>query len=417
MAKIHRKYKYLGQNWPGSETILELVKRACGLFIWIHTVYLFLKQRDAGARLKTVLSLQTFENAESELDKLYTKALLDHPDISDSVFYDRFQQIVGGMVVLFDPLSSASLDSLLHLSFHSDDIVLSLQSFLHNTDGDIVRFIHPSFPEFLSDKARCQNDRLRIDRNFQHGALAKACLAKMHETLQKNICDLDSSKLHSDIGDLEEQIVRNISEELQYACQYWAHHLSSMSELDADVLELVKRFFNDNLLHGLEILNLLQKMTLTLLSLDLVLAKLENQLIFVVVHIYDSALPFAPKNTPLYKTYLSKWENHIKVLSSTLLQWSALITVCEGHSGSVYYVAFSPDGSKFVSGSGDTTLCLWEAKSGAAIGKPMKGHSDVIYCVAFSPDGSKIVSGSSDNTCSEGPMQCMAVRFLFFFLT
>ncbi|TDL23239.1 WD40 repeat-like protein [Rickenella mellea] len=435
MTKIARRYKYLGNNWPGSEAILDFVRKACGLFIWIHTVYLFVMQRDAGAWLKVALSPQPLADVESELDKLYTKALLDHPDVSDSVFYDRFQKVVGGIVVLYDPLSSASLDSLLKLSFYSDDIVSSLQSFLYNTGDDTVRFIHPSFPEFLSDHTRCKDDKLRIDKDFQHCELAKACLAKMHEMLRKNICNLDSSQFNSEIVDLDERIKKNISKELQYACQHWAYHLASLSELDTQVYELVKRFLQNDLLYWLEVLSLLQKMTSTLISLDYVQEKLEthsnanakelDQLVILVhdakhfvhefytpigqssMHIYHSALPFTPQQTIFYETYSSKLERNIKILNGPSLQWStsAHMTMCVGHTSQVTCMAFSPDGSIIVSCAQDSTLRLWDVKYGVAIGKPLKSHTYRYHCynftsVAFSPDGSKIVSGSMEKTAS-----------------
>ena len=65
----------------------------------------------------------------------------------------------------------------------------------------------------------------------------------------------------------------------------------------------------------------------------------------------------------------------------------------KGHTGGVSSVAFSPDGSRIVSGSDDKTLRLWDAKSGQPIGKPFEGHTGSVSSVAFSPDGKRIVSG------------------------
>ncbi|MFM7737929.1 MAG: WD40 repeat domain-containing protein, partial [Planctomycetota bacterium] len=68
-----------------------------------------------------------------------------------------------------------------------------------------------------------------------------------------------------------------------------------------------------------------------------------------------------------------------------------------GHEERVQSVAFSPDGTRIVSGSGDSTLKLWDAASGEEL-KTLSGHTDGVGSVAFSPDGTRIVSGSLDTT-------------------
>ena len=74
-----------------------------------------------------------------------------------------------------------------------------------------------------------------------------------------------------------------------------------------------------------------------------------------------------------------------------------LFNTFEGHSSFVTSVAFSPDGTKIVSGSVDNTVRVWDANTGALYAT-LEGHSDWVTSVAFSPDGTKIVSGSDDNT-------------------
>lgn len=69
-----------------------------------------------------------------------------------------------------------------------------------------------------------------------------------------------------------------------------------------------------------------------------------------------------------------------------------------GHEGRVTSVAFSPDGSRIVTGSCDKTIRVWDAFDGIEVFPPIQGHQEEVNCVAFSPDGFKIVSGSGDNT-------------------
>jgi WD40 repeat protein len=70
----------------------------------------------------------------------------------------------------------------------------------------------------------------------------------------------------------------------------------------------------------------------------------------------------------------------------------------KGHQGVVNSLVFSPDGRFLASGSEDRTLRLWDAKTGAAIGSPLKGHEDSVRSVAFSPDGRFLASSDDGRT-------------------
>ena len=81
--------------------------------------------------------------------------------------------------------------------------------------------------------------------------------------------------------------------------------------------------------------------------------------------------------------------------------WDAATLKClaefRQHESVVSDVAFSPDGSQFLTGSYDGTTQLWDAVTLKPVGKPLI-HQSEVKGVAFSPDGTKILIGFADGT-------------------
>ncbi len=73
-----------------------------------------------------------------------------------------------------------------------------------------------------------------------------------------------------------------------------------------------------------------------------------------------------------------------------------LVTL-RGHSDAILSVAFSPDGQRIVTGSGDRTAKVWQAATGKEL-VSFFGHKSYVRSVAFSPDGLRIATASDDKT-------------------
>jgi len=74
-----------------------------------------------------------------------------------------------------------------------------------------------------------------------------------------------------------------------------------------------------------------------------------------------------------------------------------LQAVLKGHSAPVGALAYSPDGSRIVSGSLDRTIRVWDAATYDPL-LVMGDHDEAITSLAFSADGARIYSASSNGT-------------------
>ncbi|KAI8815386.1 quinon protein alcohol dehydrogenase-like superfamily [Cladochytrium replicatum] len=68
-----------------------------------------------------------------------------------------------------------------------------------------------------------------------------------------------------------------------------------------------------------------------------------------------------------------------------------------GHTEAILSVSFSPDGAQLASGSGDTTVRIWDLNTETPQ-HTLKGHTHWVQIVAWSPNCKFLVSGSMDDT-------------------
>src|SRR5215472_15125153 len=107
-------------------------------------------------------------------------------------------------------------------------------------------------------------------------------------------------------------------------------------------------------------------------------------------HLYISSLATWPPKRPMTMLWRPRFTNlplvRTRGIRNDLIMSKQVNT-------RVWSVAFSPNGSRIISGSEDKTVRVWDATSGEEL-KRLTGHTHWVRSVAFSPDGSRIVSGS-----------------------
>ncbi|KAF7970202.1 hypothetical protein HWV62_24790 [Athelia sp. TMB] len=407
------------KSWPEDSEVDSLVACASGHFIWAATACRLIgASSDPKETMSELVENQSTDSSSadafSSLHQLYKTALQSTNKWAEPSFCSDFRRILGVIVCAQVPLSCIAIDSVLASPAHRLPSLQTLSRFgsvIDWSNTGPIRILHASFYDYLTSHDR--SEPWAIDVEQCKTQLTYGCVAILERELHENMCSLVLPV------PIENQ---TLSEGVSYASRFWAEHVCSITSPSADLADAIYQLLHKHLLHWMETLAIMKAYDIVLRSLSMLFRWTQTLQkyfagghLYRLVHdaqrfaqcfvhtinehpllIYTSALTFTPKDTLIYKTFHHPQLPRVVTGSETI--WPPQLQVLQGHKGSVLSVAFSPDGSKIVSGSDDKTVRVWDVVTGQLAIPPLQGHQGYVWSVAFSPDGSRIVSGSDDQT-------------------
>jgi hypothetical protein len=247
----------LPPNWPGESRVMDLAKRSSGLFVWASTAIVFIGDgHDPDERLMVLLSSDNQSEGESALDELFITALRSIGKWKDKTFLSDFHSIMGTILAARDPLSPSAVDKLVKLTRPSLHTISYLGCVVHWSANQPIRILHPSFGEFLTDRARCGEDDWFIDMVHHNRLLGRHCIRHLGEELHENVLGLEydcrrppeTSLLPQDIG---------------YASTFWIDHVCRAEDEISALVEESYQFINHHLLHWFEAMSIAGRVGMT----------------------------------------------------------------------------------------------------------------------------------------------------------
>ncbi|RYP27056.1 hypothetical protein DL767_007830 [Monosporascus sp. MG133] len=380
-----------------------MVSNASDTFLWVALVC----QALADPKVRSWNTLAKLRAFPPGLDSLYGRMM-------DQIMMDQIiepedvqicKQILAVTSVVYRPLTLRELTSLVESlddfpdSFESLEQIIKLCGSFLTLREETIFFVHQSAKDYLLQNAANKIFPSCIEN--EHYAISLRSLQIMSRTLQRDIYRLNDWGLPTD------QVTPPDPDPLaavRYSCIHWVDHLAECKPDEQvqyeDVRDggIIDTFLRRHYLHWLEALSILGRVSEGIL----VMSKLNGLFQPAVEHNWSpclltleghgddvSSVAFSPEGSRLVS---GSFDGTIKIWDAAT---GACLSTLTGHDDSVSSVAFSPDGSRLASGSSDGTVKVWDATTGAYL-STVAGHGDLTLSVAFSSDGSRVASGSSD---------------------
>ncbi|RBR15923.1 uncharacterized protein FIESC28_07125 [Fusarium coffeatum] len=371
-------------------TIKQLSEKSNGLFIYAATACRFLDAGDFADpldrqdRLDLILETSTDtddwgdDGPQNQIDDIYLK-VLSFPareklsPTARRMTYEIMKNTLGFLVTVFQPVTILSLEGFVESVFKGSGVIADRLARLLKKLQAIVtiptdkrsplELMHLSFRDFILSKERTQHLMFQVDEAEIHKKAFLYCLDVMSNELRRDICDLKWP------GTMASEIPgERIEEHIQPPLRLWSlvepleHQQLSGLIYDMRRFALINRWIIEN----------------------------------APLQIYVSTLVFSPKTSlirNLFQSHIPNWIVQQPVVDD---QWTLELSVIQGHTMEVDFVAFSPAGDLILSLSDDRTARLWDTVTGT---ERFKFESSTDYTfAAFSLDGESVAFGCWDGS-------------------
>ena len=252
----------LPSSWPSEDDIKILTVKAAGLFVFAATaVSLITSTRHGPIKQLSLVtsSLTSYAHVgQWGIDDLYTLILEKGygGKNSDPSYFPRLRQVLGCIVTAYDPLTKETLAKFLGRNIN--EIAAPLKQ-LHSvllvpkSHSAFIKIYHKSFPDYITDKSRCKNNKFFLDPELHHADMAFYCLLMMERNLKKNICGLPPYTMNKDISEAEKA---SVTHALKYACCFWVKHLCCTKKPSAILLHSIKDFLKNYQIFWFEVMSI-----------------------------------------------------------------------------------------------------------------------------------------------------------------
>ncbi|KAJ6508830.1 hypothetical protein C8R45DRAFT_860117, partial [Mycena sanguinolenta] len=389
----------------------KITSRANGLFIFAATAVRYIHARSN--LFHPQKSVDTLLKGHAHLDSLYAlyyqiiEELIGIP--VDNNAFERTRRVLGALVNLVEPQDIMTLAGLLQIDTEELGRILTRLSAVvsvpdHASKG-VIKIIHLSFREFLTGSIVEKQPGLLCGTEAHQHYLAHNIFQIMQKELKSavtcqhwlkfNICHLPTSHVRNiDVLDLDERKQEYIPGHLVYSSRFWADHLAA-SCYSTELMQDGHVFLMDYFLFWLEVLSLIGAVGSAAKSLskfiqwssEVCLSQdpgttetaefahdgkrfinfFKDPIVQSAPHIYLSALALAPEQSRIVEHFRPQFPHLLSTGIGRMDVWPATILILEMHIDEVHSVAFSPDGKQIVSGSIDSTVCVWDAKNGEVV--------------------------------------------------